>query len=398
MKICHICYGFPPAVGGTETHNYGLVKHLIKKGYDVDVIVLRPQSLSKKDIEDAKHTINKGIKVHNIYPKKFPFWIFQVKKKIKEIEKDGKIDIFDIHSSLHILPLIFKKRKIIFSQHFFELSCPLSAKKIWPRPCSIARFSKCRKCVNILDYLKWSALRKIIMGKTSRFMVKYDYLKDVLIENGIDKNKIQIVPHWIDGAKISKANMANLQKKDSKFTFLFFGRLVNPKGSDLLIEAFKQIVKLKSKSVKLIVVGDGSLREHLKKLSYSYGLSKDILFTGHIVHEKLSDYFSLADCIVFPHRYFNYEWTLLEAMYTGKPIIATDVAATKDILKNKYNSLLCEPTAESLAKKMEYALNNPSLCKKIANNALKTVKEKHSMKNLEKYEKLLEEMMNENKN
>ena len=49
MRICHICRSFPPLVGGTETHNYSLVKYLSEKGYDVDVIVIRdPIELLKK--------------------------------------------------------------------------------------------------------------------------------------------------------------------------------------------------------------------------------------------------------------------------------------------------------------------------------------------------------------
>ena len=58
MKICHITCDFPPAVGGSETHNYSVVKYLLGNGYDVDVIIIRSPNISKKDIDKAENTIN----------------------------------------------------------------------------------------------------------------------------------------------------------------------------------------------------------------------------------------------------------------------------------------------------------------------------------------------------
>ena len=143
MKICHITYAFPPVgAGGHQTHNHSLVRYLIQRGYDVDVIVVRSSSVSRADVAEATHAINKSIRVHNIWYNGFPFWVFQVRKKIKEIERGGKIDVFDIHSSNDVFTFLFQKRKIIFSLHFFELNCPGSPSAQWILPCA-ASFKKC---------------------------------------------------------------------------------------------------------------------------------------------------------------------------------------------------------------------------------------------------------------
>lgn len=390
MKICHITYDFPPAKGGTETHNYTVVKYLLEKGYDVDVIFIR-----KKDVADAEITINKGIKIHNIFPKPFPFWIFQVRKEMRKIEKEGKVDVFDIHSIRHAWPFILKKKKIIYSLHFFELNCPGPAATKWPRPCMYS-FKECWRCSGIGRYFEWKLIRWLVIRKTTKFMVKYDYLKKLLIETGIKEEKIVVVPHWIDIEKIyrnakSKGAFIN-NVKPSDYVFMFFGRLVNAKGPDILLEAFALLTK-KVQNVKLVFIGDGPLRRDLEETCDIYNIKDKVIFCGMIPHKNLFEYMSLADTIVFPHRYFNYEWALLEGMGTEKPIIATDMPATVDILIDGYNALLAEPTPESLALKMKEILENPELCEKIAKNALKTVREKHGMENLEKYEELVKEVV-----
>lgn len=400
MKICHITFGFPPTVGGTETHNYLLVKHLLQKGYDVDVIVLRT-NISKEDLTKAFKVSNiDRIKVHDIFPKPFPFWILQIKKEIREIEEEGEIDIFDLHSIQDILPFIFQKRIILLSLHFFELNCPGPREIPFPRPC-VYSFRNCWRCCGIKRYFWWKLIRWLTIRKTTKFMVKYDYLKKLLMETGIEGEKIVVVPHWIDVETINKkakSNGAFIDNiKSSDYVFVFLGRLVKEKGPDILLDAFFILTK-KVENAKLVFIGDGPLRRELEETCDKYNIKDKVIFLGMIPHENLFDYISLADTIVFPHRYFNYEWALLEAMCTEKPIIATDMPATADILIDGYNALLVEPTPESLALKMKEITEKPELGEKLAKNALKTVREKHRMENLEKYEKLVKGLIiNQNK-
>jgi glycosyltransferase involved in cell wall biosynthesis len=119
------------------------------------------------------------------------------------------------------------------------------------------------------------------------------------------------------------------------------------------------------------------------------GIGDKVLFPGFIPHKELFKKLSRTDCFVFPHRYFNYEWAMLESMATGKPIIATDVAATKDILVHGENALLAEPSAKSLLDRIQYFIRNRSRCRKIARNAYTTLKNRHGKDNLKKYEDVI---------
>jgi len=386
MKICHITYSFPPTKGGSETHNYTVVKYLLEKGYDVDVILIR-----KKNVNDTENTIYKGIRVHNISPKPFPFWIFQVRKEMKKIEKEGKVDVYDIHSIRHASSFIFQKKKIVYSLHFFELNCPGSRAIPSPQPC-IHSLKKCWRCCGIGRYLEWKLIRWFVIRKTTKFMVKYDYMKKLAVKSGVKKDKIEVIPHWLDIEKNrelmrnSKLTIAGVDEHDK--IFVHVGRLVPVKGIMKLLKAFNILIK-EYKNAKLIFVGDGILRNKLEDFCTRSNINNNVIFAGAVQHDAVFKYLSLADCIISCQLHDNYGWALLECMCAGKPIIATNVGATSDILEDGYNALFAESTPKSLALKMKEILESPELGENLGKNALRTINEKHSLKNLEKYEELV---------
>jgi len=421
MKICIICSYFPPLVGGSETHTFSTVKHLSEKGFDVDVIVdwqniksLYFQNYDKGVIQKIlapSYTISEieNVKIHNIHAHPFSFrtWL-NINKKIKEIEKGGKIDIFDIHHMEYALPLFSQKGKILLSLNFYELTCPFMyfPQKYMPdhftlKP-SNACFSlrKCvfhQNCVSYVSYMRWRMIRLYGTRKIDKFLVKTPYLKELMVKNRISQEKIVLIPYWIDVDSLKKESENKIRSlipsvRDSDVIFSFVGRLDDAKNPLLLLKAFHLLIK-QTPHVKLIYIGDGKLRNELEKASIKYKMNDKVVFLGRIPHEDLPTYFSIPDVFVHTQRYSNYGWALLETMGTGKPIIATNVGETSDILIDGYNALLASSTPESLCNKMLKIIEDPKLANNIGKNALETVKEKHSMKNLEKYEALLKTML-----
>ena len=114
-----------------------------------------------------------------------------------------------------------------------------------------------------------------------------------------------------------------------------------------------------------------------------------VIFVGTVVREDVFRYLALADCAISCQLYHNYNWSLLEYMCAQKPIVATNVGGTTEILEDGYNALLAETTPESLSSKMQQVLENPQLAKRLAQNALATVRRKHGFDNLKKYEELI---------
>jgi len=392
MKICQIVDSFPPGWGGSQTHNYTLVKHLLRKGYDVDVIAFRPRSISRDSIREASATTNKGINVYNLFAKTPFSWMHQLENTIKEIEKDQKIDVFDFHN-LFNLPFDIKKRKIVLSLHFYELTCPMS-RVIYA--CSSFSSKKCLKCAGTIDYTHWKLRREYATKKVKKFVVKVNHIKELMVKSGIREEAVTVIPHWIDSESIKEKSKRNLrhtieglEKNDRIIGFV--GRLDPEKGPFLLLKAFS-LLSEEMDDVKLVFIGGGTLQRKLELFCKTHDLQNKVIFLGMVPYTNVFEYLSIPDVIVSCQLYDNYGWALLEAMCTKKPIIATNVGATKEILQDGYNALLAMPTAESLSSKMKIILNNRELSRELAENAYNTVRERHGIKNLEKYEQLIQSL------
>ena len=151
-------------------------------------------------------------------------------------------------------------------------------------------------------------------------------------------------------------------------------------------------------NIKLVFIGgarspkEKELLSTLKTYCETNDLNENVFFLGMIPYTTVHEYLSLLDVIVNCNLYMNYNWSLLESMCTKKPIIATKVLATEEILIDGFNALLAEPTPESLYSKMTEVLEDPTLAKKVAENAFLTVEQKHGLNNLLKYEDLIQQI------
>ncbi len=108
------------------------------------------------------------------------------------------------------------------------------------------------------------------------------------------------------------------------------GRMVEPKGQWHLVRAFSEVVKTE-KNAKLLIIGDGLLKEYLEDLANEYGLGGKVIFVGY--SDNPFWYNSLADIFVLPSLHEGYPNALVEAVCCGMPCIATDVhSGAREIL------------------------------------------------------------------
>lgn len=110
----------------------------------------------------------------------------------------------------------------------------------------------------------------------------------------------------------------------SKFRLLFIGRLEPYKGCDMLLEAYSKIPVAIRDNVDITVVGDGSERNSLERMSKQLGVSEQVDFRGWISHSEVQQACTDADLFCFPSvREFGGA-VVMEAMAAGLPCIVVD--------------------------------------------------------------------------
>jgi len=137
------------------------------------------------------------------------------------------------------------------------------------------------------------------------------------------------------------------------------------KSIETLIEAFARIQE-RFDDFKLVIAGDGPSRNNLQRRASDLQLQKKIIFTGRLSLREVKDV--MKDCSVFvvPSLSEGLARVLIEAMALQKPVIATRVGGTPEVVRDGENGFLIEPkNVSALAEKLKVVLENRELAKQM---------------------------------
>ncbi|GAH80154.1 unnamed protein product, partial [marine sediment metagenome] len=130
-----------------------------------------------------------------------------------------------------------------------------------------------------------------------------------------------------------------------------------------------------------IIVGKGRERARLESLIKKYHLEKNIFLVGAI--PDAYKYLKAFDIFVLPSVTEGFPWTILEAMASEVPIIATKVGVIPEILKDRKNALLVEAReSKQLAKAIESLIKDSKLKENVIQQARETVEKKFTLKKM----------------
>ena len=202
--------------------------------------------------------------------------------------------------------------------------------------------------------------------------------KTEVIYNGIDISKHSFIWDNIKEREILRKNL-NINKE---IVLLYVGRLTEPKGCHILIEAVKILIRKGNVNIRLIICGgsgysDNTTTNYVKRLhKITEGINENINFVGYIKHDEMIMYYKIADFVVIPSIVEEgFCVVTLESMAIGIPIIANAKGALPEIIDNGKNGVLVyDFSPEALANKIENIISNNNI--HYANNGRKTVENK----------------------
>ena len=126
---------------------------------------------------------------------------------------------------------------------------------------------------------------------------------------------------------------------------LSIGRLEANKRVDLVIGALAHV----DRRIRLVIVGDGPLRQQLEGAAIAAGVADRVTFTGAIDAAQLVTLYAGALAVVFPPYDEDYGYVTLEAFLARKPVVTTtDAGGPLEFVEDAVTGLVVDPTAEAL--------------------------------------------------
>ena len=173
----------------------------------------------------------------------------------------------------------------------------------------------------------------------------------------------------------------NVQKDEHLFNILMISRLEKVKNIEGVINVVARLRDTNSRNIRLTIAGSGALEKELKKKVEEMNLQNHVHFLGFITNPY--PHLCNADLYVLNSHSEGFSNSLVEAMYSGTPVLSTTVGAASDIIEDSKNGFLTSVNdEEELYLKLLKIVDIPKdVMAEIGSNGQKSIIEKYSLNN-----------------
>ena len=138
-------------------------------------------------------------------------------------------------------------------------------------------------------------------------------------------------------------------------------RLERIKGMDMVVPAFAKVREVHH-DVRLIVVGDGSLKGVMMEQARELGCEATIEWTGRLAQEELAEWYNKMDIVLMPSRSEGFGLTAIEAMDNGCVVVASNVGGLPEVVRDGEVGLLHRSEdIDDMAEKICRLIDNPKM-------------------------------------
>jgi glycosyltransferase involved in cell wall biosynthesis len=393
--------------GGAERYYFDITNLLKSKGHQVayfsqDYILNEKTYWRKYFINNISFRNDEKSIVNLLHSFFRSLYSIEAKRNINKLLDEFKPDIIHLHGIHHhispsILPEI-RKRKIpvVMTVHDYSLLTPNTNFFHDNSICEITKVNKYYKaffhrCVKD-SYLASLAtaiiyhtqdITKVFKKNIDIILTPSDFMKNKLVEYGFDGGKIIHLPNFVDIQEVDRDRHV-YRKSDvlSNSYVLYFGRLEDYKGVDLVLSLAKVLSK-----IKFVIAGDGKQKSNLSDLKKQNNLN-NVDFLGFVNSRQLYEVIFRSKFVLVPSRWYeNQPYSVMESFALGRTVIATRIGGIPEIVKNNVNGLLFEvDDIKNLTEKISRLYYSPKLLLKLSDNAKRLAKEQY---NSEKHYKKL---------
>lgn len=378
LKVVLACDTFAPDINGAARFAERLAAGLAKRGHNVHVIAAAFDETHGTRIEThdgAQLTLHR-LKSHRVPNHKSLRWVEpwgltgQIEKILRAIGPDA------LHVQSHLLVGRFAIRaarranvKTLATNHIM--------------PENLIKYSFLPEFLHkpAMKFIWWDAGR--ILRRMDAVTTPTRRAAD-LLERATGLTGVMAISCGIEASKFANA----IPTQNLNPQLLFLGRLDDEKRIHVLLKA---VALLRDHpNVRVELVGDGGERKNLENLATVLGIADRVKFTGHITDSELPLAYERCTVFVMPSIAELQSIATMEAMASGRPVIAANAMALPHLVHDGDNGYLFEPdNAEDLASKLRLVLEADSTeLERLSQNSLHLIQSHDIGRTLDIFENL----------
>jgi glycosyltransferase involved in cell wall biosynthesis len=371
LSISHLHWGFPPIIGGVETHLAILLPTLVKMGHKVNLLTSSFEGERGRDRYKGVGIFRQPIMDLNWLSKRGVDGISgEVRVVFNNFINETKPDCIHVHNMHYFSKIHALTIQEIATRKGVPLI--LTAHNVWDD----------NLFLDLTNNIKWSHIITVS-----------HFIKGEIIGTGYDHKNITVIHHGIDQEIYSpKVDAQPVFKKypilRGKKVIFHPARMGLAKGCDVSIKALR-IIKKRFPDVVLVLAGTKNIidwvQSQQKDIAYMVnlveflGLEDNVLIDAFRL-EDMPELYAASLVCVYPSTVSEpFGLTMLEALSSGKPMVVTETGGMPEIIKDGINGFIIPvKDFESLASRINCLLGNKELRERLGHTGRQMVEQQYT--------------------
>jgi glycosyltransferase involved in cell wall biosynthesis len=336
IRLLLVSYYYPPSIGGVERQSHLLARKLVERGHQVQVVCATQPGAPRRELLDGvcieRVTAGRGSRWT-----KMAMYLSAMGAAALRLGRDA--DVIQVQQALYPAAAMVPIARLL-------------GKPLVVRNAGSGRFG----AMQLMGRLPLGPTALGVAARGSTGVALNDEMRDEMGKAGF--RRIALIPNGVElPPATTPAARASAQARLAVTSpvILCVGRLEAEKGIGLLVDAWRRV----RRPATLLIVGDGPDREQLARAASGTSAR----FRGATA--DVSGYLEAADLFVLPSASEGISNALLEAMAAGLPVVATDVAGNRQVIRSRDHGVLVPHDAAAMASALDALIADPASAARI---------------------------------
>jgi glycosyltransferase involved in cell wall biosynthesis len=325
VRILLVNYEYPPIGAGAANATMFVARALVELGHEVSVVTTAFGQLRGAIEEDGIHVHRldaRRASVDRSNLKEMASFLLAALGKVQQVARERRIEGTIAFFTLPCGPIGWRLKRSLGIPYIISL-------RGGDVPGLVPELNAAHRLL--------APVRRAVLRCAMAVVANSESL--ARLSQSSDPVPVRVIPNGVDATHFAPGTRA-FDAPAEPYAILFVGRLTLQKNLSLVLKTFGRISSERRLRVRLHVVGDGPLRAELERLASEVCASGDVIWHGWLPKRELAALYRTSDVFVNPSLYEGMPNTVLEAMASGLPVVASNIGGNDSLVKHGLTGFL----------------------------------------------------------